>query len=291
MCPARRSPSTQTEYARCAASRSPPPQNASPERAEAPARVTWSSSAARSIASWACRRVAGASPPTNASAARYISIAPGRRESSCSSTTTIPAERACGSCRSRVAGSSHRSASRRRSSTPSNSLPAINAADEADREHRPHPNDLVGDDVEPAADGGLLPVPLQRRDGQFDQVRCPLDVPGGECVADSRRRLPVLVVPLAGSAMQVGDLVGPLVLQVGLQHVREKVVIAVPVTAVVQRDQEQVGAVQRLQGRPTAGLTGHRIAQRAAQPVEQAGAQQERHGPVRFDAGRTSSTR
>ena len=58
--------------------------------------------------------------------------------------------------------------------------------DEANREHRPHPNDLVGDDVEPATDGGLLPVPLQRRDGQLDQVRCPLDVAGGQRVADRR---------------------------------------------------------------------------------------------------------
>src|SRR5664279_6079668 len=60
-----------------------------------------------------------------------------------------------------------------------------------------------------------------------------------------------------------------------LQHVREKVVVAVPVTAVVERNQEQVGAVQRLQGGPSAGLTSHGIAKRAAQPVQQAGPQQE----------------
>ena len=45
------------------------------------------------------------------------------------------------------------------------------SSDEADREHWAHPHELVRDDVEPAADGGLLPAPSQRRDGQLDPAQ------------------------------------------------------------------------------------------------------------------------
>ena len=146
-------------------------------------------------------------------------------------------------------------------------------SDEADREDRPPPNDSVGQDIEPAADDGLLPVPLQVRDGQLDQIGGPLDVPGSQGVPDRRRRLTVLVVPAAGPAMQIGDFLGPLIEQAGLQHVREQVVVAVPVAPVVQRDQEQVRAVQLLEGDLAVMSAGHGVAQRAAQPVQQTGAQ------------------
>ena len=95
-------------------------------RADAPARVRWSCSVERSIARRAWSMVAGASPRTRARPARYISIAPGRRRSSPPSTTTIPAGGAHVTARSPV-GCSHRSTSRSRSSTPSNSPPDISA--------------------------------------------------------------------------------------------------------------------------------------------------------------------
>ena len=75
--------------------------------------------------------------------------------------------------------------------------------------------------------------------------------------------------------MQFGDLVGPLITEVGLQHVREKVVVAVPVAVVVERDQEQVGAVEGFQGGLAAGFTCDGVAERAVQTVQQAGAEQE----------------
>ena len=97
---------------RCAASRSPLVQDASPSRAGAAARPRWSSSPARSsarsgVGHRARRRRRGAS----ASPARYSAIAPADARNASSSTTTIPV--ASVACRRDVA-SSHRSASRRR---------------------------------------------------------------------------------------------------------------------------------------------------------------------------------
>jgi hypothetical protein len=59
----------------------------------------------------------------------------------------------------------------------------------------------------------------------------------------------------------------------GVQNVREEVVVAVPAAAVVERDHEQVGAVQRLEHGLPAVLAGDGVAQGAAQPVQDGGLQ------------------
>ena len=66
-----------------------------------------------------------------------------------------------------------------------------------------------------------------------------------------------------------------LVHQVRTQNVREQMVIPVPPAAVVERDDEQVPAIERLQHGLPAVLAGDGVAQRAAQPVQDGGAQQE----------------
>ena len=89
--------------------------------------------------------------------ARCTAIAPGRRRNSSSSTTTIPAE-APARAICHTAASSHRSASRRRASTPS-SLPARQQRSRHTRaEHRPAADQLVGERLEPAQQRGLLSV-------------------------------------------------------------------------------------------------------------------------------------
>ena len=285
MCPARCSPSTQAEYARCAASRSPRPQNASPDRADAPARVTWSSSAARSIASWACRRVAGASPRDQRQRGPIHLDRPGQAGELRLVDDDHPRRRRSGDpARSWVAGSSHRSTSRRRSSTPSNSLPAINAP------------------TRPTASTGLIRTTSSGMTSSQPRIvaSCLFRCSAG--MASSTRSAARSMSPAASAWRTAGDgcpcwsyhrlarrcrsatSSGRSSSRCACNIVREKVVVAVPVPAVVERDQEQVGAVQRLQGGLAAGLTGHGIAQRAAQPVEQAGPQQEGRGPVRSAA-------
>ena len=106
-------------YDRCAASRSPLVQAASPRNPAAPPRVRWSSSGARSSVRRAYVTVPGTSPRARAS--RAIAIVAGRWRNTSSSTTTIAAAGASGRPRISAVVSSHRSASRSRSSTPSRS--------------------------------------------------------------------------------------------------------------------------------------------------------------------------
>ena len=77
-----------------------------------------------------------------------------------------------------------------------------------------------------------------------------VEVPAGQRVADRLGALAVLLVPVARPPVQVGHLVGLLVEQAGPQHVGEQVVVAVPLAAVVERDEEQVAAVERLEHAP-----------------------------------------
>ena len=85
----------------------------------------------------------------------------------------------------------------------------------------------------------------------------------------------VLLVPLARAAMQVRHLLGLLVRQVGAQHIAKEVVIAVPLAAVVERHEEQVGPVERFERGLASVLLGDGIAQRTRQTVQNRGVQQE----------------
>ncbi len=75
--------------------------------------------------------------------------------------------------------------------------------------------------------------------------------------------------------MQVGQVVRPLLQQVRAQDVAEQVVVAVPLPTVVERYDEQVGALQRLEHGPAAAPAGHGVAERAAEPLEDRGVEQE----------------
>ena len=169
-------------------------------------RPRWSSSATRSSARRACVTVPATSPRTRARAARYSSIAAGRRRNSSSSTTTIAA---AGAWRS-VTGI------RRRVQpplgVPQACLDALELAarqqrpDEPDAEHRPDPDHLVGQRLEPAdAPSASCRLLAHGRDRQLDQVRRPLEVLGGQRVADRLGRLAVLLVPRARPPVQVGE--------------------------------------------------------------------------------------
>ena len=114
-----------------------------------------------------------------------------------------------------------------------------------------------------------------RRDRELDQVRRPLEVLAGQRVADGLGPLAVLLVPLARPPVQLRDAVGLLVEQARPQHVGEQVVVAIPLAPVVERDEEQVRPIERLQHGLAAVLAGDGIAQRAAQPVQDRGLQQE----------------
>ena len=57
-------------------------------------------------------------------------------------------------------------------------------------------------------------------------------------MSDRLGRLAVLLIPLARPPVQIRNVVGLFVEQVRLQHIREELVVAVPLATVVERDQE-----------------------------------------------------
>ena len=110
---------------------------------------------------------------------------------------------------------------------------------------------------------------------QLDQVRGSVEVAAGHRVADRLGRVAVLLVPETRPPVQIGNVVGLLVQQACSQHVGKQMVIAVPVASIVERDQEQIPSLDRLERGLAAVLAGDRIAQGAGQPAQDGGLQQE----------------
>ena len=148
-------------------------------------------------------------------------------------------------------------------------------ADEADREDWPVVHDVRGQVVDPAAGDGF--APRRRRSGI---ARSTMSAARSTSPAASAWRTAACgiagpVVPVAGAAVQLGHVAGPLVEQMSLQDVAEQVVVAVPAAVVVERDEEQVLPVQRWQHGPPVGPAGDRVAERAGEPVQDRGLEQE----------------
>lgn len=94
-------------------------------------------------------------------------------------------------------------------------------------------------------------------------------------MADRLGSFAVPLVPVARAQLQLMDAVRLLVQQMRSQHVSEKMLVAIPLAAVVELDKEQVPPIESLQHGLAAVLAGHGIAERAAQPAEDGGLQQE----------------
>jgi hypothetical protein len=109
----------------------------------------------------------------------------------------------------------------------------------------------------------------------FDDLRGEVEVVARHRVAEGRFREVVRQVPTAGAAVETGDLVGVAPSQVLPQEVGEQPVVTEPAPVVVERKEEEVLALQALQHRLPAVVPGDRVAERAAQPVEDGGPEQE----------------
>ena len=237
-------------YAACAPARSPAVHEASPASAPAAARTRSPSGGASDSACRARAIVPARSPCASASAARYISTAAGTRPVAASSTTTRPGGGCCepgpvvraqgafdAGSRSSIEAKSDTCASAPTNATPSTGRTRTTSS---------------GSDAHPAGELGFAPFPLHRRHRELHEVRGSAGVAAGQGVADRLRRVAVGLEPGTGPAVQVGHLVRPLVEQVRAQDVGEQVVVAVPLPPVVERDEEQVGPLERLEPRPAA---------------------------------------
>jgi hypothetical protein len=153
---------------------------------------------------------------------------------------------------------------------------------EAGGEHRPPLEQLDGQRLEPASEGGLLARLPHRRDGQLDEVGSLFEVVARHRVANRLRPLPVLLKPLGSPPMEDPDVDGPFLRQARSQDVGEQVVVAVPVPAVVQRNEEQVRPLQRLQHGLPVFVAGQGVAQGAVHPAQDRCLQQEAPDVVRL---------
>jgi hypothetical protein len=144
-----------------------------------------------------------------------------------------------------------------------------------DAEHRAAADGVVGQGRQPAEQDRILPGAADGRHGQLHQVRRTVDVAGSQRVQDRVLDQVVGLGPAAGPQVQHRDLLGLLALQAGPQDVGEQVVVAVPLPPVVQGDDEEVGALERRQHVAAVGAAGDGVAQRAREPVEDSGVQQE----------------
>src|SRR4051812_16121937 len=108
-----------------------------------------------------------------------------------------------------------------------------------------------------------------------DEVRGRVDLSGGEGVADSRVRLSLLGEPLVRALVEPGDKPGVALRELGTKQVGEELVVAVPAATVVERNQEEVRALELRQTRRGASAAGHGVAKGGRERVEDRRLEQE----------------
>ena len=151
-------------------------------------------------------------------------------------------------------------------------------------EQRPATHDVVRQRDQPVAKGAVLASSPHVGQAELDEIGGVLVVAARDRVPHGIAQQPVLGEPSAGRGVQLTDAVGMPGSQTGTQRVGEQVVVAVPPALVVERDDEQVPALKRLQHRLTVGATGQGIAESARHLVEHRGVEQERADLVRLTA-------
>ena len=138
------------------------------------------------------------------------------------------------------------------------------------------PDYVSGEHRQPAVDGGRLAADaVDQVEVLLDDPGRPEHLPGRGRVADGVVGQPVLGVPGRGVAVQLRQASRLLLLQAGAEQVGEQVVIAPPAAHLIQRDQEQPRPFGLFEQRLAALAAGDGVAQRAAEPLQHRGLEQE----------------
>src|SRR5918996_729180 len=116
----------------------------------------------------------------------------------------------------------------------------------------------------------------------LDEPRCPAGVSRCQRVADSVVDQTVLLTPAGGSAMQIRYLSRLGLLQLRAEEIGEEVMEAIPAALLVERDEEQVGALKAFQRVLPIVAAGDGVAQWTAEPFQDRGLEQERPQPLRL---------
>ena len=128
-------------------------------------------------------------------------------------------------------------------------------------EYRTLPNDGLGQYLQPAQEQGILPVAPDPGSGQLHEVRGAVKVQCGQSVFYGAMSHAMLFVPATGTLMQQRNLLRLLAAQACPKHIGKEAVVAIPLSPVVQRDEEQVGALQGQERAAAIGPVGHGITQ------------------------------
>ena len=99
----------------------------------------------------------------------------------------------------------------------------------------------------------------------------------GLCVRDRHLRLPVRLGPVGGAEMECGGRTRLAARELGDQQLAEQSVISIPLVSFVERDEQQVRVLERLQHLGGRRRVEQGIAKRPAQPVDDRRARQELH--------------
>lgn len=129
--------------------------------------------------------------------------------------------------------------------------------------------------LEPAQDGCDPAVLIGRHPHLRHLPGNLIDVPGCDGVFHRRLRQIVAAAPAGRAAAQLGHQFRLETAQLGQQHVTEQVVVPVPLSLPVQRNQQQIGPRQIGQGRCGPAQLEHRVAERPAHAVQHRGPGQE----------------
>ena len=100
-------------------------------------------------------------------------------------------------------------------------------------------------------------------------------------MADGLGPFALALVPLTGPSVQLRSTLGLLVFEMSLQDVGEQVVIAVPATLIVERNDEEIPPLQGAQHRLAVASLGDSVTERAVHPFEDAGVQEKHPDLVR----------
>ena len=112
---------------------------------------------------------------------------------------------------------------------------------------------LVWQCFEPTTKGAFLAALTQERARLLDELRGSVEMSAGQCMAHRLRGVTFPFVPCARPKVELSHHRGLLIDQSRAQNIGEEVVIAVPVSTVVERDEEQIRSIEHARAWPCRG--------------------------------------
>ncbi len=104
----------------------------------------------------------------------------------------------------------------------------------------PGPDEVLGQGSHPAEDRRHLTAGERDPSGLLDQIRSPLEIPGGQGVAHRFGNKTVLLIPCTRPAVQLRHELGDLALRALAQQIGEQAMVTIPAALVIEGNDEEV---------------------------------------------------